>query len=72
MRDFWDRFSINWCRTFHSKISGPVRGSYRCVTCLRAYPVPWAKGEKFLRKEMSRESTRCAGVVVLALQKNLN
>lgn len=30
-----------WCRLAHQKVYRPIRGYYRCTTCLRAWPVPW-------------------------------
>jgi len=34
-----------WCRTTHESIFWPIHGRYRCVTCGRGYPVPWARPE---------------------------
>lgn len=31
-----------WCYVFHSNTMWPHRDSYRCRTCGRTYPVPWA------------------------------
>jgi hypothetical protein len=70
MRTFWDQFSIEWCRAFHSKISNPVRGCYHCLTCQRAYPVPWFEGEKFAMQEMLKERSRHTGFALLASQKS--
>ncbi len=32
----------HWCHFAHSKPMWPVNGEYRCPTCFRTYPVPWA------------------------------
>jgi len=70
MNNLWDRFAIGWCRRFHSRTSWPIRGHYECLTCQRTYPVPWFEGEKYARKEVSKESYTRAGFVELALQKS--
>jgi len=31
-----------WCHFAHSEPMWPVNGEYRCPTCHRTYPVPWA------------------------------
>ena len=34
-----------YCRTFHRrKLTQPVNGKYRCLRCLREFPVPWEEG----------------------------
>ena len=30
-----------WCQAMHSDAMWPVKGEYRCRTCLRSYPVAW-------------------------------
>jgi hypothetical protein len=30
-----------WCRLMHPDPMWPVRGLYRCPSCLRQYPVQW-------------------------------
>ncbi|HZT36766.1 MAG TPA: hypothetical protein VFA28_02625 [Bryobacteraceae bacterium] len=35
-----------WCRWAHQKVYRPVKGYYRCSTCLRAWPVPWEAGPR--------------------------
>ena len=30
-----------WCQAMHSDAMWPVKGEYRCKTCLRSYPVAW-------------------------------
>jgi len=34
-----------WCALMHSQPMWPLHGYYRCSTCLRMYPVPWASSE---------------------------
>ena len=36
------------CRLMHDAPMWPIHGSYRCRTCGRSYPVPWA-GEHLLQ-----------------------
>jgi hypothetical protein len=36
------RWTELWCYVFHSNTMWPLRDSYRCRTCGRIYPVPWA------------------------------
>jgi hypothetical protein len=40
-----ERTARAWCRATHNEIYRPANGVYRCQTCLREYPVPWAEGE---------------------------
>lgn len=51
MRAFWNRVSMEWCRTFHPDPSWPVHGHYHCPACSRIYPVPWPEGNDFARRE---------------------
>lgn len=30
-----------WCQFAHDEVYRPVRGYYRCVTCMREWPVLW-------------------------------
>lgn len=43
-----DIIGRRWCRAWHRSISTPVKGHYRCWSCLREYDVAWdsAKSEK--------------------------
>jgi hypothetical protein len=70
MRGLWDQIAILCCRTFHSKTTLPVQGCYRCLTCLRTYPVPWFEGEKFIRRDISSEKDTRTAFVVPELQKS--
>jgi hypothetical protein len=72
MRDLWNRVSIGWCRTFHSEPSWPAHGHYRCLACLRSYPVPWHEGDDFVRRENSKTdpSEKLAEFVVFEFQKD--
>lgn len=42
---FWSRAGRLWCTMMHGKSMWPMRGYYRCATCLRTYPVRWAHHE---------------------------
>ena len=44
---FWSGAGRLWCTVMHRKAMWPLRGSYRCSTCLRSYPVRWADDEGF-------------------------
>lgn len=33
-----------WCRAMHADAMWPVKGEYRCRTCLRTYKVAWEHG----------------------------
>lgn len=37
----WERISIFWCKSMHSKAMWPIHGKYICPDCLREYPVAW-------------------------------
>ena len=37
----WNRMSVWWCKTMHSRAMWPVHGKYICPDCLREYPVVW-------------------------------
>jgi hypothetical protein len=39
---FWSTLKTTWCKLFHGAPMWPVHGYYRCSTCLRKHPVPWA------------------------------
>jgi hypothetical protein len=30
-----------WCHAMHTHTMWPLKGEYRCRTCLRTYPVAW-------------------------------
>jgi hypothetical protein len=45
MDNLFERTARAWCRAAHNEIYRPANGVYRCQTCLREYPVPWAEGE---------------------------
>ena len=42
MDDFYRECARQWCHFAHSDSMWPVNGRYRCRTCFRTYPVPWA------------------------------
>jgi hypothetical protein len=42
----FDFVSKWWCRIAHQNVYRPIRGYYRCATCLRAWPVPWETAER--------------------------
>jgi hypothetical protein len=42
MESFYREAAEHWCHFAHSEPMWPVNGEYRCSTCLRTYPVPWA------------------------------
>ena len=50
MRDSWNRLGVAWCSLFHRAVSQPWKGRYVCLTCGRAYPVPWEEGEIYARR----------------------
>lgn len=39
---FWSTLKTTWCKQFHGAPMWPMHGYYRCSTCLRKHPVPWA------------------------------
>jgi len=43
MTSFWSGVGKLWCTVMHHKSMWPVYGYYRCSTCLRTYPVEWAR-----------------------------
>jgi hypothetical protein len=45
IKRFWSRLQTLWCRLMHPAAMWPSGGYYRCSTCLRTYPVPWARSE---------------------------
>jgi hypothetical protein len=46
MRNDLERFLVFWCRTMHDSITWPRDGCYRCRSCGRVFPVPWAAQER--------------------------
>ena len=70
MRALWSRFSIEWCRTFHSKTCWPTHGHYSCPACFRIYPVPWQEGDEFARRETAGDGDGRQRFVVFAFQKD--
>jgi hypothetical protein len=44
MRNLANWFENFWCYTMHPAPMRPVRGQYRCPTCMKTYPVPWETG----------------------------
>lgn len=40
-----ERFLVLWCSVMHDDITWPRNGGYRCRSCGRTYPVPWADQE---------------------------
>lgn len=72
MRALWNRASIGWCRMFHPDPSWPAHGHYDCPACSRAYPVPWAEGDDFVRRQLAKSSVgnESRGFVVFAFQKD--
>jgi hypothetical protein len=42
MESFYRGAAEHWCHFAHSEPMWPVNGEYRCPTCHRTYPVPWA------------------------------
>lgn len=44
MKKLYLRLCEAWCYLMHPAPMRPVRGHYRCPSCLREYPVPWEKG----------------------------
>jgi hypothetical protein len=42
MEGFYREAAEQWCHFAHSQPMWPVNGEYRCPTCHRTYPVPWA------------------------------
>jgi len=43
---FWSRLQDLWCKLMHPAPMTPIHGYYRCPSCLRKYPVPWARDER--------------------------
>ena len=39
------KFGVLWCAFAHDSAMWPIHGQYRCRTCGRHYPVPWAGGQ---------------------------
>lgn len=46
IKPFWSTLKALWCRLFHGAPMWPIHGYYRCSTCLRKHPVPWACHEE--------------------------
>ncbi len=43
LKRMWDRISVWWCKSMHSKAMWPIHGKYICPDCLREYPVAWTE-----------------------------
>ena len=41
MKQLVDQLEELWCRAMHSNVMWPFGSHYRCVVCLREYPVPF-------------------------------
>lgn len=42
-RDVLNRLGLTWCRVLHDAPMWPLTEGYRCRTCGRLHPVPWAQ-----------------------------
>ena len=54
MDRLYEEAAEQWCHFAHSDSMWPVNGQYRCRTCFRTYPVPWANtsaGQKASRRD---------------------
>ena len=49
-----------WCQAMHSDAMWPVKGEYRCKTCLRSYPVAWEAKEASPSHAPSERTQRIA------------
>jgi hypothetical protein len=47
-----------WCQTMHSDAMWPVKGEYRCKTCLRSYPVAWESKTEPSRQVVGHRAQR--------------
>jgi hypothetical protein len=43
LQRIWRRLADWWCTQMHDSCMWPIHGAYRCATCGRRQPVPWAK-----------------------------
>jgi len=43
MKRLLEHFERFWCMHVHADIMWPSHGAYRCRTCLRQYPVEFAR-----------------------------
>jgi len=68
MRALWNRFALEWCRTFHPEPSWPIHGHYYCPTCFRIYPVPWHEGVAFTRSALRATNGAAPNPSVVAFQ----
>lgn len=46
MKRLWLHLTRIWCQAMHPAPMWPVKGQYRCPTCMRTYPVPWEEQRK--------------------------
>jgi hypothetical protein len=46
MKALWTSIASVWCQMMHPSPMWPVKGKYRCPTCMREYSVPWEEPEK--------------------------
>ena len=46
IKRLWSDSAELWCRIMHPDPMWPSHGRYRCPTCLREYPVPWANSAR--------------------------
>ena len=54
MDRLYEEAAEQWCHFAHRDSMWPVKGEYRCRTCLRTYPVPWANtsaGQMAIRRD---------------------
>lgn len=58
MDQFYEEAAEHWCHFAHHESMWPVNGLYRCRTCLRTYPVPWANSRvgQTVRRERPHKS----------------
>ena len=46
MKALWTSFSSLWCQMMHPSPMWPVKGKYRCPTCMREFSVPWEEAKE--------------------------
>jgi hypothetical protein len=42
-QSMWRRMADWWCTQMHDSCMWPIHGEYRCATCGRRQPIPWAQ-----------------------------